>query len=49
MAACEDWVAQQRIPKIQLMVRTENAAVMGFYERLGYSDSEVVVLGRRLA
>jgi ribosomal protein S18 acetylase RimI-like enzyme len=49
MAACEEWVKEQRIPKIQLMVRAENAAAMGFYEKLGYTNAEVVVLGRRLS
>ncbi|MBT0771220.1 GNAT family acetyltransferase [Kineosporia sp. J2-2] len=48
MAACEDWVAGRRIPKIQLMVRADNTAAAGFYERLGYTDAEVVVLGKRL-
>jgi ribosomal protein S18 acetylase RimI-like enzyme len=48
MDACEAWVRAQRIPKIQLMVRATNQAVIGFYEHLGYEQSDVVVLGRRL-
>jgi ribosomal protein S18 acetylase RimI-like enzyme len=48
MTACEEWVKAQRIPKIQLMVRAENRAALGFYENLGYTDAEVVVLGKRL-
>jgi ribosomal protein S18 acetylase RimI-like enzyme len=48
MEACECWVQSQGIPKIQLMVRTTNKAVVGFYEHLGYADANVVVLGRRL-
>lgn len=48
MKACEDWVLAQRIPKLQLMVRSGNAAVIDFYLKLGYTDAEVVVLGRRL-
>jgi ribosomal protein S18 acetylase RimI-like enzyme len=48
MRACEDWVAAQGIPKLNLMVRTDNAAVRAFYDRVGYTESEVVVLGRRL-
>ena len=47
MTACEQWVRSRGIPKIQLMVRTTNEAVLGFYQRLGYTDAEVVVLGRR--
>lgn len=48
MAVCEDWVRSRGIPKIQLMVRETNRAAVGFYEHLGYADSDVVVLGRRL-
>lgn len=47
MLACEQWVRDQGIPKIQLMVRTTNAAVLGFYAALGYQDAEVTVLARR--
>ncbi len=46
--ACEEWVRARGVPKIQLMVRTDNAPVAAFYERLGYADAQVVVLGRRL-
>lgn len=48
MHACERWVAQRGIPKLQLMVRQSNPGVVAFYAALGYADSEVVVLGRRL-
>lgn len=48
MKECEDWILAQGIPKLQLMVRSGNAAAMGFYLKLGYTDAEVVVLGRRL-
>ncbi|MBI1376121.1 MAG: GNAT family acetyltransferase [Frankiales bacterium] len=48
MRACEHWVRAQGVPKIQLMVRSSNAAVVGFYERLGYVDQDSVVLGRFL-
>jgi ribosomal protein S18 acetylase RimI-like enzyme len=30
------------------MLREDNAAARGFYERLGYQRSDVIVLGRRL-
>jgi ribosomal protein S18 acetylase RimI-like enzyme len=48
MTECQDWVLARGIPKLQLMVRSSNAAAMGFYQRIGYIDAEVVVLGRRL-
>lgn len=48
MAACEQWVRERGVAKIQLMVRSDNTPVIGFYEHLGYEYSDVVVLGRRL-
>ena len=48
VGACEDWVRACGVPKVQLMVRADNAAAQGFYARLGYADAGVVVLGRRL-
>ncbi|TNC19117.1 GNAT family acetyltransferase [Georgenia sp. 311] len=47
MRACEQWVRERHIPKIQLMVRAQNTGVIGFYEALGYEASDVKVLGRR--
>ena len=35
-------------PKVNLQVRTGNAAAVGFYERIGYSLDDVVSMGRRL-
>lgn len=49
MQACEQWVRERHIPKIQLMVRTDNQNAVSFYETLGYEMSEVKVLGRRFA
>ncbi|ALG28399.1 acetyltransferase [Glutamicibacter halophytocola] len=46
--AASDWLTQCGVPKVQLMVREENAAVRGFYERLGFEDQHVLVLGKRL-
>lgn len=48
MSACEEWVRERGIPKLQLMVRRDNADVSAFYDRLGYEASDVIVLGRRL-
>lgn len=48
VVAAEAWLAAQGAEKVQLMVRSTNVAVQGFYARLGYSDAECVVLGRRL-
>lgn len=35
-------------PKINLQVRTSNPAVISFYEHLGYSNDNVIGLGKRL-
>jgi len=45
--------AEQRLraagcPKINLQVRSDNAAVIAFYERLGFNRDNVVSLGQRL-
>jgi len=48
MTACEDWVRDRGVPKIQVMIRHSNSNVFAFYQRLGYIDDEVSVLSRRL-
>jgi ribosomal protein S18 acetylase RimI-like enzyme len=48
MEACEHWLVDRGVPKIQFMVRTDNAVVLDFYDHLGYAHQDVVVLGRRL-
>lgn len=48
MAAAENWCAVQGIPRLNLMVRADNAAAHGFYARLGYRASDVMVLQRDL-
>lgn len=48
MAAAEDWLRARGCPKIQLMVRENNAAALGFYAALGLEPQKVVTLGRFL-
>jgi len=48
MSACEAWLRDREIPKIQLMVRQENAAALRFYSALGYELLDVAVCARRL-
>jgi ribosomal protein S18 acetylase RimI-like enzyme len=48
MHSSEGWLRDRGVPKLNLMVRTTNDAVVGFYESLGYEDGEVVVLGKFL-
>lgn len=35
-------------PKVQLMVRNENASVLSFYAARGYDEGDVAVYGKRL-
>jgi ribosomal protein S18 acetylase RimI-like enzyme len=46
--AAEDWLARRGAPKLNLLVRAENEAVLGFYESLGYRRSDAVLLQRVL-
>jgi ribosomal protein S18 acetylase RimI-like enzyme len=48
MRACENWLAARDVLKINLMVRTENDAVLAFYRALGYGHDDVVVMSKRL-
>jgi len=48
MAAAEDWLLARGVPKIQLMVREDNAEAAAFYAALGYDVQPVMVMGRRL-
>ncbi len=48
MAAPRPGCVVQGAPKIQFMVRSENAKVIDFYTHLGYVPQYVQVLGRRL-
>lgn len=47
-AAAEDWLRAAGTPKVQLMVRSDNAGAVAFYTALGLTQQEVVVLGRFL-
>jgi ribosomal protein S18 acetylase RimI-like enzyme len=35
-------------PKLMVLVAEANSGVLGFYERLGFTRSPVVTLGKRL-
>jgi ribosomal protein S18 acetylase RimI-like enzyme len=35
-------------PKVNVQIRSANAAVVAFYEKLGYARDETIVLGKRL-
>ncbi len=48
MAAAESRLRERGCPKINLQVRRSNRGVIAFYERLGFSEDDVVSLGKRL-
>ncbi|HEY9250751.1 MAG TPA: GNAT family acetyltransferase [Rariglobus sp.] len=48
MEEAERRLQAEGCPKINLQVRTSNAAVLAFYHALGYAQDEVISLGKRL-
>jgi ribosomal protein S18 acetylase RimI-like enzyme len=44
----EDALRARGCPKINLQIRSSNAAVIAFYNSLGYQDDQVIGLGKRL-
>lgn len=48
MAAAEEWLRQQGIAKVMLMVRPDNKKVQVFYETLGYDEQERVIYSKWL-
>jgi len=48
MTHAEQLLVERGCPKINLLVRTANGAVVDFYRSLGYAQDEAVSLGKRL-
>lgn len=48
MSAAEDWLVDQGIWKLNLMIRPDNSAVQNFYETLGYDVEERTVMAKWL-
>lgn len=48
MEAAEAWLRARGCPKMQLMVRPENAAALDFYAALGMKRQELVAVGKFL-
>jgi ribosomal protein S18 acetylase RimI-like enzyme len=48
MRAAEAWLRERDIPKLNVLVRGDNAGARGFYATLGYDVDDVVVVSRRL-
>ena len=48
MNAAEDWLRATGIPKLQLMVRRENARAGAFYQSIGYAEAQTIVFAKWL-
>jgi ribosomal protein S18 acetylase RimI-like enzyme len=48
MKAAEDKLRKMGCPKINVQIRTSNQEVIKFYESIGFSDDQVVSMGKRL-
>lgn len=46
--AGEDWLRQQGVVKVQLLVRRTNTEVVGFYEHLGFEVAPTIMLSKWL-
>lgn len=48
MAWAEAWLRARGCPKINLQIRRDNLAAIGFYQAIGFGEDAVVSLGKRL-
>lgn len=48
MHAAEDWLRAAGLPKLQLLVRRENAKAGAFYQSIGYEEAETIVFAKWL-
>ncbi len=48
MQEAERLLIERGCPKVNLLVRSSNTDTLGFYRRLGFTQDDVVSLGRRL-
>ena len=48
MDAAEAWLVARGIWKMQLLVRADNAKARGFYERLGYRDTQTTCFQKEI-
>ncbi len=48
MDAAENWLRQRGVSKLNLLVRGDNTKVRAFYERAGYTQSDVICYQKSL-
>ena len=46
MDACEAWLRAAGVPKLQLLVRRENARAGAFYQSIGYEEADTIVFAK---
>lgn len=46
VAAAEAWLADRRMPKVQLMLRATNRPVRDFYAALGYAEKPRIIMDK---
>lgn len=49
MEEAENRLSTLGCPKINLQIRSSNTQVINFYKGIGYTDDEVLSMGKRLA
>ena len=48
MNAVEDWLRAAGVPKLQLLVRPENAGVAAFYQSIGFGEQQILFFSKWL-
>ena len=48
MNAAEDWLRAAGIPKLQLLVRRDNAKAGAFYQSIGYAEAQTIAFAKWL-
>jgi ribosomal protein S18 acetylase RimI-like enzyme len=46
MDAAEAWLRAAGVPKLQLLVRRENAKAGAFYQSIGYEEADTIVFAK---
>lgn len=47
--ATEQWLTENGVWKINILIRNDNSKVIDFYKELGYEDGETIQLGKRIS
>ena len=44
LRCAETWAISKGLPKMHLIIRSENASTMGFYESAGFEENRVIMM-----